>query len=87
MNATNALFEKAAEAVKSLPDRPDNETLLELYALFKQGSEGDVEGEKPGFFDFVGVAKYEAWKKLRGTDRTDAQSRYIELVRQLGGKV
>lgn len=82
-----ALFEKAASAVKALAERPDNETLLQLYALYKQGSEGDVQGEKPGFFDFVGVAKYEAWEKLRGTDQEEAQNRYVELVRKLGGEV
>jgi len=87
MNDTNALFEKAALAVKSLPERPDNDTMLQLYALFKQGSAGDIAGDKPGFFDFVGVAKHEAWEKLRGTPINEAQTRYIELVRQLGGKV
>jgi len=87
MTRMNDKFQKAAEAVKSLPERPDNETLLKLYALFKQGSEGDVSGEKPGFFDFVGVAKYESWEKLRGVSKEDAQSRYVELVQKLGGAV
>lgn len=80
-------FEKAAEVAKSLPERPDNDTLLQLYALYKQGSQGDVNGEKPGFFDFVGVAKYEAWEKLQGTSQEDARKRYVERVRQLGGDV
>ena len=62
------LFEKAASVAKSLPERPDNDTLLQLYALYKQGAEGDVTGDKPGFFDFVGVAKYEAWEKLQQKD-------------------
>ena len=61
-----AKFEKAAEDVKKLSERPDNDTLLKLYALYKQGSDGDVAGAKPGFFDFVGTAKYEAWAKLKG---------------------
>lgn len=78
-------FEKAKEAVKSLPERPDNDTLLRLYALFKQGSEGDAQGEKPGFFDFVGNAKYEAWEKLKGTKPDDAKKKYIELVKKLTG--
>ena len=65
-------FEQAAIDVKDLSERPDNDTLLRLYALYKQGSEGDVSGEKPGFFDFVGTAKYEAWGKLKGTARDEA---------------
>ena len=81
------LFEKAATVAKSLPERPDNDTLLKLYALYKQGSEGDVKGDKPGFFDFVGVAKYESWEELQGTSQEEAQSRYIELVRELGGEI
>ena len=76
-------FEQAATDAKSLPEKPDNETLLELYALYKQGSEGDVQGEKPGFFDFVGVAKYEAWEGLRGTSAEEAQQRYVALVKKL----
>lgn len=87
MSGADVNFEKAAKAVKSLPERPDNDTLLQLYALFKQGSEGDISGDKPGFFDFVGVAKYEAWEKLRGTPIEDAKSRYIELVRRLGADI
>ena len=87
MSGKNVVFEKAAVAVKSLPQRPDNETLLQLYALYKQGSVGNVAGDKPGFFDFVGVAKYEAWKKLQGTSMEDAQFRYVELVRKLVGEV
>ena len=77
-------FLAAAEAVKQLAERPDNDTLLKLYALYKQGAEGDVSGPKPGFFDFVGTAKYEAWAKLKGTARDDAQLKYIQLVRSLG---
>jgi diazepam-binding inhibitor (GABA receptor modulating acyl-CoA-binding protein) len=61
--------------------------MLRLYALFKQGSSGDVSGEKPGFFDFVGVAKYEAWEQLKGLPADDAKSQYIELVRQLGASI
>jgi acyl-CoA-binding protein len=87
MNADADPFEKAASAAKSLPERPDNDTLLQLYALYKQGSVGDVQGEKPGFFDFVGVAKYDAWERLQGLDQEEAKSRYVELVRKLGGDV
>jgi len=80
-----AKFDKAAEDAKKLSERPDNDTLLKLYALFKQGSEGDVSGPKPGFFDFVGTAKYEAWAKLKGMKGDEAMQKYIDLVKKLGG--
>lgn len=83
MSDLNQQFEQAAERVKSLDERPDNDTLLKLYALYKQGADGDVSGERPGFFDFVGVAKYEAWEKLKGTDQEAAKKRYVELVDSL----
>ena len=76
-------FERAAEDVKRLGSRPDNDTLLKLYALYKQGSDGDIHGDPPGFFDFVGTAKYEAWAKLRGVPRDEAMRRYVALVDQL----
>lgn len=87
MGDSSDLFERAAVAVKSLPARPDDATMLKLYALYKQGSAGDVSGSKPGFFDFVGAAKYEAWEKLRGTDPGAAREQYVELVRKLGADV
>ena len=62
MTETNSRFEQASIAAKSLPERPDNDTLLQLYALYKQGSAGDVSGAKPGLFDFVATAKYKAWE-------------------------
>jgi acyl-CoA-binding protein len=77
-------FEQAARDVQGLPQRPGDSDLLDLYALYKQGSEGDVKGEKPGFFDFVARAKYEAWEKLRGTSSEQAMERYVEKVRSLG---
>jgi len=80
-------FEQAAIAAKSLSEKPDNNTLLELYALFKQGSSGDVSGAKPGMFDFVAAAKYEAWERIKGLSPDDAKTRYIELVSKLGGQV
>lgn len=82
---TNDAFEQAAAAAKTLPERPDDATMLQLYALYKQGSAGDVQGDKPGFFDFVGAAKYEAWEKLKGTPREEARKQYVELIRKLGG--
>ena len=78
-------FQKAAEDVKKLTERPDNDTMLRLYSLYKQGSEGDVSGPKPGFFDFVGTAKYEAWEKLSGTTPESAMKKYVELVKKLRG--
>ena len=80
-----AEFEKAAAEVKSLSDRPDNDTMLRLYALYKQGSQGDVQGDRPGFLDFVGAAKYEAWEKLRGTSQDQARKKYVDLVKKLVG--
>lgn len=78
-------FEQAARDVQDLPRRPDNATLLELYALYKQATEGDVQGDRPGGFDFVGAAKYDAWAALSGTDRDTAAQRYVELVARLRG--
>jgi diazepam-binding inhibitor (GABA receptor modulating acyl-CoA-binding protein) len=87
MTEINSRFEQAAVAAKSLPSRPDNDTLLQLYALYKQGSAGDVSGEKPGFFDFVAAAKYEAWEGFKGLTQEDAMQQYIDLVLKLGGSV
>lgn len=81
--ATEAEFLDASERVKNLPAKPDNDTLLELYGLFKQASEGDVHGDKPGMFDFVGRAKYDAWKENEGMSRDDARQAYVELVERL----
>ena len=78
-------FERAAQAARALPERPDDHTALQLYALFKQVSSGDVQGARPGFFDFVGTAKYEAWEKLQGTSQDQAMGKYVELVKKLVG--
>ena len=83
MSKLQASFDKAAEDIKKLAERTDNDTLLKLYALYKQGADGDVSGPKPGFFDFVGTAKYEAWAKLKGTSQSEAQQKYIDLVAKL----
>ena len=85
MSDLTTKFEEAAKKAMNLPERPDNDTLLKLYALYKQGSAGDVSGPKPGFFDFVGTAKYEAWAKLKGTNTEEAMQKYIDLVKKLGG--
>ncbi|MDE2249479.1 MAG: acyl-CoA-binding protein [Pseudomonadota bacterium] len=76
-------FEQAAEDIRQRGVRPDNDTLLKLYALFKQGTQGDLHRAQPGFFDFVGTAKHEAWSQLAGVSQEEAMRRYIELVRQL----
>ena len=81
----DAQFEAATGNVKKLKKEPDNETKLRLYSLFKQASEGDVKGARPGMFDFVGGAKYDAWAKLKGTDPEMAKKKYVDLVKQLGG--
>ena len=75
-----AKFEAAAAAAKQTKKRPDNATLLKLYSYFKQATEGDVKGDKPGFTDFVNRAKYEAWAKLKGTPSEKAMEGYIKLV-------
>lgn len=85
MSDLTSRFEEAAKKAMNLPERPDNDTLLKLYALYKQGSAGDVSGPKPGFFDFVGTAKYEAWAKLKGTKPEEAMQKYVDLVKKLGG--
>lgn len=76
-------FEKAVADSKTLPERPDNMTLLKIYALFKQASVGDVEGKRPGFTDMVGRAKWDAWKALEGTGKDDAMRQYVDLIEGL----
>jgi len=73
-------FEAAVAASKSLPERPDNLTLLKLYALYKQGTSGDAEGERPGMADFVGRAKYDAWAAIAGTAKEEAMQQYVDLI-------
>ncbi len=81
--ATQAEFEDASVRVKSLSEKPSNDVLLELYSLYKQGTEGDVSGEKPGMFDFAGRAKYDAWEDREGMSKDDAMTAYVELVEKL----
>ncbi len=76
-------FEQAVADSKSLSSKPSTETLLKLYSLYKQATEGDVHTEAPGAFDFVAKAKYEAWTSLKGTSKDDAKKEYIELIRKL----
>lgn len=83
MSTLDARFEQAQADVKELPEKPGNMTLLRLYALFKQATEGNAHGEKPGFADIVGKYKYDAWASLEGTARDQAKEQYIELVESL----
>jgi acyl-CoA-binding protein len=85
MSDLRAQFETAAQEAQKLAKRPDNETMLKLYALYKQATSGDVSGAKPGMFDMVGRAKYEAWEKVKGTAKDAAMQQYISLVQKLKG--
>ena len=76
-------FETAQADAQTLPSKPDNATLLKLYALYKQGTQGDVTGTRPGGFDFVGGAKYDAWAALQGKPSGEAQEEYVALVESL----
>ena len=83
MSDLTRLFQIAVEDSKKLGKRPDNDTLLKLYACFKQGENGDVEGKRPGFTDLVGRAKYDAWAKLKGTPQETAMQQYVDLIESL----
>ena len=84
MSDLSAEFEQAQKDVKTLTERPSNNDMLALYAHYKQGSDGDVSGKRPGMMDMVGRAKYDAWAKLKGTSQEDAMQGYIDKVRALG---
>ena len=79
----NGQFEQAAADSKNLSERPDNQTMLKLYALYKQGISGDVEGKRPGFTDMVGRAKYDAWAGVKGKTADNAMQEYTALVNSL----
>lgn len=76
-------FEAAAARSKELTKRPSNEELLQLYALYKQGSEGDVNEERPGGFDFKAIAKHDAWAELKGKSKENAMQEYIAFMDKL----
>ena len=86
MSDLNTRFEQAVAESKQLPAKPDNETLLKIYSLFKQGSAGDVQGDRPGMMDFVGRAKYDAWAALKGQSTDQAKQSYIDLIESLKSK-
>ena len=77
------MFEQAVADSKTLSERPSNDTLLQLYSLYKQATEGDVNGEAPGQFDFVARAKYEAWSGIKGKSREAAMKEYVQLINKL----
>jgi len=83
MSDLKAQFETAAQEAQKLPQRPDNQTLLKLYAYYKQATLGDASGKRPGFADMVGRAKYDSWKKLKGLSQEGAMQAYIDLVERL----
>jgi diazepam-binding inhibitor (GABA receptor modulating acyl-CoA-binding protein) len=78
-------FDQALADSKNLPERPDNMTLLKIYALYKQASAGDAEGKRPGFTDMVGRAKFDAWETLKGTAKDEAMQQYVDLIEELKG--
>jgi len=86
MSDLKALFEEAQQDVNSLPERPDNNTMLRLYSLYKQATQGDAIGETPSSFDFVRRAKFDAWNEMKGTSAEDSMRQYIELVASLRRK-
>lgn len=85
MSDIDAAFAQAQKDINTLTERPSNEDLLELYALYKQGSEGDVSGKRPGMMDIKGRAKYDAWAKLKGTDSAAAKQQYVDKVNAMVG--
>ena len=83
MSDLKARFEQAVAESKTLPEKPDNMTLLKIYALYKQASSGDVDGSRPGFTDMVGRAKWDAWNALKGKSAEEAMQEYVDLIESL----
>ena len=83
MTDLNTAFETAKDSSMNLSERPDNQILLKLYGLYKQGAVGDNNEPKPGFTDFVASAKWNAWNQLKGVAQDDAKQQYIDLVKSL----
>ena len=83
MSTLNEQFEQAVADSKSLPEKPDNATLLRIYALYKQASTGDVEGVRPGMTDFVARAKWDAWAAIKGQSADEAKQAYVDLIDDL----
>ena len=83
MSNLNEQFEQAVKDSKALPEKPDNMTLLKIYALYKQATEGDVQDKRPGFTDMVGRAKWDAWNELKGQSSDEARQAYVDLIEDL----
>jgi diazepam-binding inhibitor (GABA receptor modulating acyl-CoA-binding protein) len=85
MSDLSSRFDQAVADSKKLAERPDNATLLKLYALFKQATDGDAQGKRPGFTDMIGRAKWDAWNEIKGTSKDDAMQQYVSLIEDLKG--
>jgi acyl-CoA-binding protein len=83
MASLKSKFETAVAESKQLPQKPDNATLLKIYALYKQATAGDVDGKRPGFTDMVGRAKWDAWNALKGKSANEAMQEYVDLIESL----
>jgi diazepam-binding inhibitor (GABA receptor modulating acyl-CoA-binding protein) len=83
MSDLKAQFETAVADSKNLSERPDNQTMLQMYALYKQATSGDASGSRPGFTDMVGRAKWDAWNEAKGTSADDAMKKYVALIEDL----
>ena len=83
MSDLQSRFASAVADSKKLSEKPDNMTLLKIYALYKQASAGDADGKRPGFSDMVGRAKWDAWNALKGTDKNAAMQDYVDLIESL----
>lgn len=79
----NETFKKAVDGVRELDTRPSNEDLLKLYGFYKQSTEGDATGARPGGFDFKAIAKYDSWASLKGKSKEETMQAYIDLVNDL----
>lgn len=87
MSDLQTRFATAKEQSTQLKSAPDNQIKLKMYALYKQSTDGDVSGDKPGAFDFVGQYKYKAWEELKGTSKDEAAQQYIDLIEKLKGEL
>ena len=83
MSTLDEQFQQAVADSKNLPERPDNPTLLKIYALYKQATEGDVDRKRPGFTNMVGRAKWDAWNEMKGKSADEAKQEYVGLIEDL----